>query len=291
MTESVVRSARLNSLFILLVTYVGLTFAWAHHQRLSLLFEARQTVLQPIVAKTGEVSDFRVPGLGTIEVSIIQERDQEITRVSVDKLRGSRWAVTFFSKKELFRRKSSPKFNLEEIAGEIGIISKSDIDPVVLCQQIEAKLLGVTVNVPGIGLSFQGTFVVWTSLIIMLSLFIVLRNRTTLILEDPQLGGGEPWLIIDGQRGIEVWAARIWLVALLFAPWFLSGALILAYTSQLIADGATTSLWTDAVTAGFMFTLLLANGWLGLNSFSCLLQLREARKQYVDVSEKAPLPE
>ena len=291
MSGSSLKSARLYSLLFLLVAYIGINFAWAHHQRLSLLFEARQAVLKLVIAeKESEAPpSWRVPGLGEIEVTTTSFTDRsgntkQVRRVYVRKRGGKVWAVSFTSRGAFGREERLG--TLEEIAGEAGIVPPNDRGHISLYQEIETKLLGATVTFPVTALAFQGTSVVWASAIVMLGLLVALRNRTELVLKDPELGGGEPWLIVDGRNGLEKWAARVWLAALLVAPWLVSGALVLAFTSQLIADGAATSLLKDTATMALILTLLVVNGWLGLTCVSRILQLRRARGQYTPVSEK-----
>ncbi len=283
MTGPSVKSARLNSLLILLIAYIAITFAWAHFQRLSLLWEVRQAIVKLVIAEKGSEAppSWRVSGLGEIIVTTVKFRTPtggttEGKRVYVRKRGGKGWAVSYTSL-------ADPLGNLQEIAGETGIVPRKDRDHISLYQEIEATLLGASVTVPGTALAFQGTFVVWASAIVMLGLLVALRNRTELVLKDPEFGGGEPWIIVDGRNGLEKWAAGAWLIALLLAPWLMSGALVLAFTSQLIADGAATSLLKDAATAALILTILVVNGWLGLTCVSRILQLRRARGKYAPV--------
>jgi hypothetical protein len=111
MNDSLLSSARLNALLIPLMAYVGITFAWVHNQRLSLLFDARKAVVKEILAeekalvnrilteeeeKAPQKHSIPKVGLGNLEINRrIGESKTKFIRVKVNKWGGKSWSVTY----------------------------------------------------------------------------------------------------------------------------------------------------------------------------------------------------
>ena len=224
MSAQSLRVARLNSIAVLIIGYVALTFVWGHQQRLNLLGEARMAVARLVLADSEE-SRF-IPGLGKIEVEYEAEEegpeeDRQINRFIVVASSGSRWAVKPYTyKSSFFSAGRLVDVNLDEIAGRLGIFAEPDQEYVVLYQEVSNKIIGATVSVPGTGLGFQGTQVMWVCTLLSLGLMIVIRDRVQHVLKDPELATEERWLLVDGVEGIEKVVAQIWrLVCLWFPAW------------------------------------------------------------------------
>ena len=270
MSNASLRSARLYSLAILVLGYVGLSFVWGHQQRLTTLTEARVAVARVLVALAGNES---FPALGEIE-----QRDGD---VRVRRPGGGEWSVAGVATiKDAAARESSLSRNLarlRDVSARIGIFDSGDNDLSDLYLQIEQRTLGTEVMVPGVGLGFQGMQVVWVSVIATFGFLVILRDRVQHVLSDEGLAVSERWLVIDGQVGIELVLSRLWLLALVLVPMALSSGLIVGVTTQIAADGATSSLFKDTVMAAGVLTLLTGNGWLALTAASQILELRVKR--------------
>lgn len=286
MSEPSLQSARLNSIAIVLVGYVGLSFAWQHYERLFVLHEARQAVVKAVAGLPELPAS--ISGLGRIEYLEKQRVSAGFLGLGTTnkyvlvfhRRSGGRWSASALTNAESLAKSFPPQDglnDLRDIAMQLGIVPASDSSYVNLYQQVENRILGATVNVPGTGMGFSGTLVVWASSIAALGLLIVLRNRVEHVLQDPNLALGQKWLIVDGHRGLELVLARGWLVALALLPFCLVAGLILAISSQLIADGANTGLVQDFGTGAAVLGLLVLNGWMALASVSKILELRRLR--------------
>lgn len=54
-----------------------------------------------------------------------------------------------------------------------------------------------------------------------LALMALVRNRIRYVSQDPELGIGEPWLLVDSTVGLEKLLANCWLLFLVLAPWLI----------------------------------------------------------------------
>ena len=316
MSDASLRSARVYSLAILVLGYVGLSFVWGHQQRLATLTEARIAVACIVVASPDSES---FPALGEIEiigtyvlvrrtfgglwgicgaeptedgadntvspVPTIDETDRQDAQFRVERPGGAEWSVAGVgSIVDAAQRQFVLEHNrsiLHGVAARIGIFDAKDKDESNLYEQIEQSTLGAEVMVPGVGLGFRGMQVVWVSVIATFGFLVILRDRVQHVLSDEGLGVSERWLIIDGRAGIELALSRLWLLALVLMPMALSSGLVLGVTSQIAADGATSGLIKDTLMAAGVLILLTGNGWLALTAASQILELRERRFELV----------
>lgn len=275
MSDASLRSARIYSLVILVLGYVGLSFVWGHQQRLTTLTEAREAMARIIVASPPART---YPALGVIEQGV--PKDGKVG-IRVRRTSGGEWGVAGLtvvedagaSERSLNRNIAL----LREVAAQIGIFESQDKDASELYVQIEQRTHGTEVMVPGVGLGFQGMQVVWVCVIATFGFLVILRDRVQHVLSDEGLAMSERWLVIDGQVGIEHVLSRLWLVALVVAPVALSSGLIVGVTTQIAADGATSNLAIDGLMAAGVLTLLVGNGWLALTATSQILELRVKR--------------
>lgn len=221
-----------------------------------------------------------ISGLGNIEIGYTQigNAEPEASTFTVISNSGSRWAVQPFGRTSLYPS-SLAKTDLDEVAELLGIIVNQDQGYVILYQEITNKILGATVAVPGTGLGFQGTQVMWVCTILILGLLIVIRDRIQHVLRDPELARDERWLLVDGIDGIEKVVAQIWLLGLLLVPSVVSSGLILTLTIQTTANGAISGWFGDLFTVFASLGLLLLNVWLSLSTVSCVLNLRGRRNK------------
>jgi len=288
------RTARMYSLVILVIGYVGLSFVWGHQDRLTTLVDARKAIAGVILAsqnvefpERGETSGDEgkkflrynwepyFPALGEIDVNG--------DKVRIRRRGGGGWAVLISSPDrdaEGWIQSYNENINsLEDIAARIGIFASGGTDPSELYVQIEQRTLGIEVVVPGVGLGFRGMQVVWVCVIAIFGFLVILRDRIQHVLSDEDLAASERWLIIDGEVGIEYVLSQLWLVALAMAPIALSSGLIAGVTTQIAANGAMSNLAMDGLMAAGVLILLVGNGWLALIITSRILELRARRRE------------
>lgn len=283
MSDGALQSARINSLAVLVVAYVGLSFSAAQHQRLAMLWEARQAIAKIILSLPNNSGRMSIPGLGNVEWVEAQVSGEGLFmssreagyRMTVDTRTGHRWVVSV--------DKSSNGYSmLRAVAADFrvqGVPTEDDdnfADYVRVYEDIEAAA-GQGVEVPGTGIRFLGAKAVWACAFVIAGLLIVMRARIRYVLADPERARSGRWLAVDGRNGLERLLGVAELFGLLLAPSALSSGLILIITSQLIADGADTSVFADAVTATLSLSLLAINAWLSLTTVSLLMELRQSR--------------
>jgi hypothetical protein len=87
--------------------------------------------------------------------------------------------------------------------------------------RIENELLGKEVAFPSSGFSFPVEQAVWLSSIVAFLMLLMLRDRLGHVLEDTNLGRGEPWLILDAKDQIAKGVAALWCIGIGFCPWVL----------------------------------------------------------------------
>jgi hypothetical protein len=307
MSSSSLREARLYSIVILVLRYVGLSYVWDHQQRLATVADARQAMARLIVASRAidrlaaqqpgsqENGDARVQNLmastdvrglaalGEVDESVRSDVKEEGRWVDVRvRLRGGgQWGVAKLRTPEgAMGLKQSYDENLAALldaAAQVGIFESQDADVAELYVKIEQLTLGTEVVVPGVGLGFQGMQVVWVCVVATFSFLVILRDCVQHVLTDDEIAVSERWLVLDGDKGLEYALSQLWLAALIIGPIALSSGLVLGITAQIAADGATSSLGPDILTTAAILVLLTGNGWVSLNTASRILELRDRR--------------
>ena len=285
-SDSSLRSARLYSLAILVLCYVGLSFVWSHQQRLAILSEARTAMAEIIVATNNDAS---FAALGEITRSVTTGSSQfffggstTTVRILVTSPDGGQWGVVGVDA-SILNSQSAIDDNralLSNIAARQGNFESSEDNLTRLYSQIEQAILSTEVLVPGVGLGFRGMQVVWVSVIACFGFLVILRDRVQHVLTDKGLAMSERWLVIDAREGIERFISQLWLIALIVAPLALCSGLIMGITTQIAADGATSPLLGDIFAVIGVLFLLAGNAWLTLTSASRILELREKRLRY-----------
>jgi hypothetical protein len=283
MSDGNLQAARINSLAVFVVSYVGLSFATAHHERLSMLMKARGAVATILLASPDRASLGSIPGLGAVdyregEVSTEGLFGSERTsgwRVTVT-ARNGRWTVSVTGYDDGYAdlRDVAADFRVENLPSE-GELPR---EYVRVYQDIEAKA-GQGVEVPGTGVQFLGIRAVWACTLFVAGLLIVMRDRVQQTLAKGATQDGDRRLAVDGRGGLERALAIGELLGLLFAPPALTAGLLLTITSQVMADGADTSVVSDAAVGTLALTLLCVNTWLSLTTVAQVLALRQRRSR------------
>jgi len=107
---------------------------------------------------------------------------------------------------------------------------------------------------------------------------LLIRSRVFRIFEDPALGIGEPWLILDARPGVESILAIFWAGFVVLAPWIANISLVVILTVQIVADSVAYHPFNSLV-VGFGIALLFFTGFFAsISTVSGLLDLRYLRK-------------
>ena len=140
----------------------------------------------------------------------------------------------------------------------------------IIRKEIESNAFERRTSMPGIGLEFRNGVAPWFIALTVLGLLVQIRNQIRRTFLDPDLAIDEPWLILDGRRGLEKATAGAWALAIFIAPWIATGCLIAVATVDTSIEG-----WNPYHL--FILPLLLVGGWSSLTTFGELLRLRRLR--------------
>ncbi len=286
-------SARILSILMILVTYVGWNIGFTDLKRIYLLFSVRKELAANIILDSVEsypaismygglgmlhVVDDKLnylPGIGTYKVdekhTILLGSEQEISIVTIYDLYGKkRWSA--FVPTDVPPGRSVMIFN--SVALELGLIPKEPVDLNRLYLRIEQKLLGEKTSIPGTGYSFKKNLAVWVAAVSVFFLLVLINNRIRQVKNNLSYELNEPWLILDCSSGVEKLIATSWLSLLVICPWIVNSGLIIRVASQRACDGATFSLSKDLVTFSFIFVLMTLSGWISLTVVSMILRIK-----------------
>jgi hypothetical protein len=144
-------------------------------------------------------------------------------------------------------------------------------------KKIELHALERRTAVPGIGLEFRNGIAPWFIALTVLGLIVQIRNQVRRTFLDPELAINEPWLLLDGRRGLEKIVAGGWALALVMAPWITTGCLIAVSTVESMTDGWVTGIAQETIFHVCLASLLVFGGWSSLTMFGELLRLRRMR--------------
>lgn len=276
MSNASLHAARLHSLAVLVVVYVGLSFSAAHHQRLSQLWHGRQAMALILLdeQQTGFVS-----GLGDVTASSQPTSAEDNIQTRVTIARDSNRSAVSVSDTQ---RASYDDLRTVALAFEIEDVPTTDTEfqneYVRIYRQIEAKA-GAGLDVPGTGLRFLGANAVWACALFVAALLVIMRDRIQHVLLDPDLARGERWLAVDGRTGLERVMALLEIGGLLFGPSTLVGGLFLVIASQIIADSANSSPAGDVFNGVLSLALFIVNAWLSISTVAHVLELRRLRRE------------
>ncbi len=147
----------------------------------------------------------------------------------------------------------------------------------IILAKIEADAMQRRITVPGIGLEFGNGIAPWFIALTVIGLVVQIRNQVRRTLLDPEVALNEPWLILDGRRGLEKVGAAGWAFALLVAPWITNGCLVAVITAKGMADGWVMGAAQETIFHLCLATLILAGGWSSITLSGELLRLRRLR--------------
>jgi hypothetical protein len=285
-----ISSARTLSLLAILITYVGWDLGYSDSKRLQMLFGLRQELAAAIVENhiqthpalrlqggrfqfDDQGPDRYIPGIGSYSIEERDLLDEPGVVVVISDLYGKKRWATLIPAEDL-PDKNEINLKFKSIAFEMGLIPEENIDLHQLYLNIEEKLLGERVQIPGTGYHFQKKLAIWIAAISVLSIFALIRNRIRQVVFNQEVGSDEPWLILGDKLGIEKVIATCWLMSLLICPWVIFSGLLIREVSQLTVDGATFPLWRDLTIFLVISSLMTVCGWISLTTVSMVLRLR-----------------
>lgn len=160
-------------------------------------------------------------------------------------------------------------------AAQMGMTPGKDEDSSSLYLRAEHDLLESEMSIPGSGLSFPRTQIVWICLLAIIVSLLLLHDRISNVLKQPLSGSSEPFLLSDAQNVFVQWLSRIWLLGLFIAPYFFV-TLIMRLVALLVRTaGGESSLRQDALVAAFLVLCMLMCNFFSLSAISSILTLRK----------------
>jgi|GEM_PF-4850318 len=175
--------------------------------------------------------------------------------------------------RQIFYKSTDGTPQSAEMVPRVAALRESDL----IRKTIEADALEKRITIPGIGLEFANKVAPWFMALAVLGLVVQIRNQVRRTFLDPELALNEPWLILDGRRGLEKAVAACWGFAIFIAPWVVTCCLIAVSTAEGMADGWRTGIGTEVLFILSLTGLLLLGGWSSLTVTGELLRLRRLR--------------
>lgn len=309
-------SARTYTLVMLLAAYLGIDLARSYSKRVSLLLSARRNlaeayILQNYIEKhiQGSILTEDVGGIGQVQIlevlpprgggSLLEDRvpgggqkaDKRKFLFSVVRPDRRRWAMEITERKDdpalpLWGESRRSPMTLEssiamlkKIALDAGLNRPEKEDYVQTFRSIEFALAEQQVKVPGLELAARTDVAPWVIGVLIVGLMVQVRNQVRRVFLDETLALDEPWLVLDADGRLEKLVAFGWVAAIFLAPWLAVAGIVLVVTGKIIADGAITPWYHDALTSGGIILLMAVGGWLSLSVVAELLRLRRMRRR------------
>jgi hypothetical protein len=288
-TTSYLSSARVYSLVMLLAVYLDLGLARTQLERNGWLNEARHVYVleylrNPSHQAVNAPQD--VVGVGAISVTEgnAYSHGQSVPGwiVSVRRTDGRQWRASVPKQEMSEQSEKASAEKLQRIAADLGLkdVDKVEVGP--LFRSIERESADRKVTVPGVDLAFRPDVAPWAIALLTLGFLVLIRNQTRRVLADKDLALDEPWIVLDGDLGLERLVAGGWLLAIWAAPWLASGCLLGVFSSQIIVDGAVTTWPKEVLACVASLLMVLSGGWASLTATADLLRLRCLRRARLD---------
>lgn len=306
-------SARTYALVMLLAAYLGLDLARSYAERVGLLVDARRSFAAAYVHENyaGKDLSAEIAGVGRVlareavaggtpafsgmTVYSPGERKFLVTVARPDR---RRWAVeiTYVQPSSAAKPGDAPpggsktaEFTqaLKRIAIDAGLskVDKEE-DYVQIFRDIDFALVEQQVKIPGLELAARKDAAPWVIALLIVALMVQVRNQIRRVFLDETLALDEPWLILDAGGRLEKLVATGWIAAIFLAPWAAVASVLMVASGRIIADGALTTWFKDAIVSGAIMLLIAVGGWLSVSVVSDLLRLRRLRRH--KLAELAP---
>jgi len=231
----------------------------------------------PSIPWTNEI---RLTPIGTGGASIFSRRDTEVLfRLEVSEYTQSRrWIARVTAYESNFSDALPAESPMVKVARRTGFKIEKDEDAFTLFSRFENDLLAKEVALPGSGFSFPVGRVVWVCFLVSFGMLILLRDRIQMVFEDPKLGRGEPWLILDARSWASSRLAETWMIGIFVGPWLLALATLRMTALYFYAQGRVASSFLNVAMFTGILAVAIAAGWTSLRIISDLLRLRRLQR-------------
>jgi hypothetical protein len=119
---------------------------------------------------------------------------------------------------------------------------------------------------------------VWVCLIVTVVMLVLLDDRIRNVFRDPELGSGEPWLILDADRVIARFLASIWLVSIFLGPAMLSVLVVRMASLEAYSAGSSSHLAPELFVYCALVVVVACCALLSILAISDILRLRRLQK-------------
>jgi hypothetical protein len=164
------------------------------------------------------------------------------------------------------------------IAVRGGFKPEREEDFIALYPRLESDLLAKEITLPTSGFSFRVSQVVWVCTLVAFVLLLLIRDRVRNVFRDPELGWGEPWLVLDARGWIGRRLAQLWIAGLFAGPWLITVATTRVAALSLRANGSISDLWQDLALTLLLSAMVILSGWASLAATSDILRLRRLQR-------------
>ena len=277
---SYLSAARVYSLVMLATLYLDVDLVIGQAKLNSWLHGAREIwavyYLQTRPPGTEEIAEDPVAGIGSVTVRR-QTPAGTIRLLDVLRSDGRRWHLVVDASAA---RNAVPEQlieRLKRVALDVGVKDAESASATALLREIERTVAGRKVPVLGTDLAFRADVAPWIVASLVVVLLLLIRNDLRWTLLDEDGGIDEPWIILDGEAGLEKLVAFGWGATILAAPWVASGCLMASLSSQIIVDGSIDSWPREVLTGLTALSLLLIGGWTSATVAGQLVALRRVR--------------
>jgi hypothetical protein len=291
-TGSYLSSSRLYSLIVLLALFVDYNLAAFEAARNNYLMTARQEWTMerigeernnfkndPALSKRfgDNPVDSYIPGVGYTTLAFRDEPTGEGWMLVVHSNNRVLWSSFVSGDQDFIDNPTQQLKDLRGVASEVGLHVDENQSFDSLFVDIERDLAEQKVTIPGLEAAFGFNVAPWIISTLVLSLLIVIRNQLRRVMTDSELALEEPWIILDGQKGLEKLLGCTWLGGILLAPWIANACLLVIFSGQIVANGTVGSRIGFLLACGAALILEVVGGWVSLTTISELLQLRHLR--------------
>jgi len=223
--------------------------------------------------------DIKITPMRTIPGNLFGVPRGIVFQVEVSEYVDSRkWVATTTVDESKFLAASPVDSPIIAVARRSGFKVETTEDSLTLFSRFENELLAKEVALPGSGFSFPVGRVVWVCFLVSFGILILLRDRIEKVFLDPELGHGEPWLILDARAWAPSRLAGVWMLSLFLGPWLLALATLRMTALYFHAQARVNSSVLNVAVFTGLFAVAIGGAWTSLRIISDLLRLRRLQR-------------